>query len=40
MPGGVETATMAVPRLGEVVSPYIHALNMNSHATVNIFEAV
>jgi hypothetical protein len=31
---------MTEPRVGEVVAPYLQALNNNSHATITIFEAL
>jgi hypothetical protein len=42
MKGGVavEPGEAALPRVGTVVQPYLQALNVNSHAMMNIFEAL
>ena len=29
-----------VPRVGEVVQPYLNALNINAHANISIFQAL
>lgn len=35
-----KVAMKRIPRVGEVVSPYLNALSFNANATVSIFEAL
>jgi hypothetical protein len=40
VPMALPPPVVVPPRCAEVVAPYIQALNVNSHAIMNIFEAL